>query len=60
MQLKTFLNKKLFFHQIDVGSMALNVVIRYAFIQFKANRLEIICDVNNLIRIIELILRLKN
>jgi len=27
---------------------ALNAVIRYAFIQFKANRLEILCDVNNL------------
>jgi RimJ/RimL family protein N-acetyltransferase len=27
---------------------ALNALIRYAFIQFKANRLEILCDVNNL------------
>lgn len=27
---------------------ALNAVIRYAFIQFKANRLGILCDVNNL------------
>ena len=27
---------------------ALNALIRYAFIQFNTNRLEILCDVNNL------------